>query len=225
MDLLSCPQVDSSIGKSTFPLWAIIACAVGGAVLVGVAGWLTWSCCCRASRGRPSAGSVSPSGGGASSYTYTHSPSSGGAPSGGYPTPGSTNGAWGYHHQQQVSPYTTNGYYTNGYGYANGAPNGHAPVAAAVVEDPIEQQRIALAMAASLREQQQGQGRGRRQTKTTAEAISEQQQLRLAMDASLQEQRRHQSGAAQDDDAQLRAAIEASLREQQRQRSWGGHWG
>ena len=216
--------MDAAIGKFKFPLWGIIASAVGGAVLLALALYLTWRCCCRRGHRRPSAGSVTPTGG-ASSYTYSPG-------SGGYPTPGS-NGAWGYHHQQQQqqaqgSPYTANGYFANG--YAQTAPGSRAPSAPPVVEDPIEQQRIALAMAASRREQQQGQ----RPAKTTAEAISEPQQLRLAMDASLQEQRRQQSGGARhDDDAQLRAAIEASLQEQQRQqRAWGGagasggsHWG
>lgn len=84
-------QVDASLDQSSssFPLWAIIVCAVGGAVALGLLAWLSWRCCCaRRSAPRPGspAGAVS-----ASSYTYSaggYSHSSGAAYSSGYPSPG-----------------------------------------------------------------------------------------------------------------------------------------
>lgn len=67
--------MDASIGKSKFPLWAIIACAVGGAVAVAVLAYLTWACCCRRRPPRQG-GSVSPSRpshatNGSSAWTYS----------------------------------------------------------------------------------------------------------------------------------------------------------
>lgn len=122
-------QVDSSIGQSSFPVWAIVACAAGGAVALALLAWAAWMCCRRGPR-RAGAGSVSPSGpsggGGASAYTVSpgnhsyYSQATSAYSPGAYPTPGSASGAWGY----TQSPHS-NGY-ANGhaYGYTNGCAAG-----------------------------------------------------------------------------------------------------
>lgn len=111
-------QVDDSIGKTPFPLWAIIACAVGGAVVLAGSLWLLWACCCRKKRpAGPHTGSVSPHShshwGGASSYTYSpgsqYAPSQAAHSPGGYPSPGSAGGAWGYGAYGQPSSHTNGG--------------------------------------------------------------------------------------------------------------------
>jgi hypothetical protein len=211
-------EVDASIGKSKFPLWAIIACAVGGAAAVVVLAWVVWVCCCRKRRPARPSSSVSPSRpshatNGSSAWTYSpggHSYYSNGGvtPSpGGYPTPSAANGAWGY---------------------SNGYPSAPPP-AWAVTSDPIEQQRIALEQAHAMRDQRLRQqaapavaaapvrapSASPSQRPRPQKAMSEQEQMSAALSASLREQ--HARAAAEAEDAQLRAAIEASLRDQQRQ--------
>lgn len=85
--------MDSSIGKSTFPLWAIIACAVGGAAAVIVLALVVWACCCRKRRTPQQGSSASPgrpshATNGSSAWTYSpggHSYYSNGRPA---PSPG-----------------------------------------------------------------------------------------------------------------------------------------
>lgn len=87
---LSHRQVDASIGKSKFPVWAIIACAAGGAVAVAVLAWVTWACCCRKRRSARPGNSVSPSRPGhatSGSTAWTYSPNGNGYYSNGAPTP------------------------------------------------------------------------------------------------------------------------------------------